>query len=79
MGSKHLFFIRIDLTPFLDSQKAQTTYSLYIMLNFLLGYLCPGINILGNIYNIDTPVCTSDGELLTFEWIGIRHFFPKGE
>ena len=34
--------------------------------NGLEGYLCPGINILGNIYNIDTPICTS-GELLTFE------------
>ena len=27
------------------------------------GYLCLGINILGNIYNIDTPLCTSDWEL----------------
>ena len=38
--------------------------------------MCPGINILGNIYNIDTPICTSDWELLTFEWLRIR-IFPK--
>ena len=28
--------------------------------NGLEGYLCPGINIFGNIDNIDTPFCTSD-------------------
>ena len=33
------------------------------------GHLFPGINILGYIYNIDTPFCTSDWELFTFEWI----------
>ena len=30
----------------------------------LEGYLCPGTNILDNIYNIDTPICISDSELL---------------
>ena len=26
----------------------------------LEGHSCPGINILGTIYNIDAPFCTSD-------------------
>ena len=42
-------------TDFLDPRKG------------LEGFLCPGINILGNIYNIDAPFGTSDRGLLTFE------------
>ena len=42
-------------TEFLDPRKG------------LEGFLCPGINILGNIYNIDAPFGTSDRGLLTFE------------
>ena len=73
MGSKHLFFKRIDLNPFIDSLRWRKTFSLYKNTEFfdprkgLEGYLCPGINILGSIYNIDTHICTSDGEFLTFE------------
>ena len=41
--------------------------------------MCTGINILDNIYNIDTPSFgTSNKGLLTFEWIS-TWFFYQGE
>ena len=40
--------------------------------------MCPGINIFGNIYNIDAPIGTSNGKLLTFNLFEIRHF-SQGE
>ena len=44
----------------------------------LEGSLCPGINILGNIYNIDTHLYTLDWGLLTFEWL-LTLFFSQVE
>ena len=42
----------------------------------LEGSLCPGIDILGIIYNIDIPICTSDWELLNDLELDI---FSQGE
>ena len=49
---------------FLRLVVCKTSFYLFYPRKGLEGYLCPKINILGNIYNIDTPICTSDRKLL---------------
>ena len=44
----------------------------------LEGFLCPGINILGNIYNIKTHLLEPQIKDLTFEWLSKCDFFPQG-
>ena len=45
----------------------------------LEGFLCPGTNILGNIYNNDPPFGTLDRGLLTFEWLIYKWICFQGE
>ena len=59
--------------PFYRLLKGEEDLSLFFNIESLNprkgleGFLCPGIDILANIYNIDTPFGTSDRKLLTFE------------
>ena len=73
MGSNLFFFRKYCFEPIYEGGKGvpllftlQNTEFFYPQKG-LEGYLCLGSNILGIIYNIDTPFCTSDQELLTFE------------
>ena len=65
--SSNQFYLEMNaVKPLVDAPRDQKTFSLYKTVNFfdplkgLEGHLCPGINILGNIYNIDPPSGTSD-------------------
>ena len=51
--SQHSFPNKIDLSSSIDAPRDQKNTDC-LPPKGLEGHLCPGINILGNIYNIDT-------------------------
>ena len=67
------FQYKVDLNPIINSLRDQKSFSPLLKTEFfdppkgLEGHLCPGVNILGKVCNIDAPFGTSDRRLLTYE------------